>query len=131
MAQRLREAKEVQHQAAAGHLTKTAAKAKREHIERALESETAPKLGSEAIRRRVPRRRQYPSEVQTTFVTGCTALKKSISSCECVLAKFEESKVEMGQSIAEMAYLEARLRLGERVPRRIQRRLDECKNAHA
>lgn len=131
-AHHFKEALEVQHQLVAGHLTKQAAKAKREHIERELEAETRPpKTGPETIRLSVPRRLQYPSEVQTKFITGCTTARESTASCECILAKFEETGIEMGQGIAELLYLEARIRLHEPLPRRIQRFVVACKNARA
>jgi hypothetical protein len=123
------EAREVQHQLAAGHLTKQAAKAKREHIEKVLENETIGHLGTEAIRHRVPSRKQFPTEVQRAFVTGCTSTKKSISSCECILAKFEEGKGERALRIAELLYSEARMRLHESLAPRIQRIVNECARA--
>jgi hypothetical protein len=125
------EARAVQRQLAEGHLSKQAAKAKREHIERELENETFGKIGTERIRHRVPSRLQFATEIQRSFMTGCTSTKKSISSCECILAKFEERKGKKGLRIAEMLYTEARMRLHESLPRRIRRIVAECANAHA
>jgi hypothetical protein len=123
----------------APHATKApkpkAAEAKRESKAKGSEqSAEAAKPGTKAAPIPPPLSSQlFPKQIRGAFIASCTAGKRSTSSCECVLAQFEESKVEgkvvKEESIAELILLEHDLQSRAAVPPRIQRRIDECSSA--
>jgi hypothetical protein len=71
---------------------------------------------------------EYPLEVQTAFISSCTAGGSSKSSCECIIAKFESRKVEEGQSLSELLGAELALQNGRRLNRRARHFAKECKS---
>jgi len=79
----------------------------------------------------VPQSERFPKEVQYKFLSSCKAGKvpSSSSSCECLLAKFEESKVEMEHSIAELLFIKVEVEEGVPLPSKIQQWVDECHTA--
>jgi hypothetical protein len=58
----------------------------------------------------VPVKRQYPTSLQESFVTTCTAAGGSHSACECVIKKLELSQKEKGYSLAELLATDVGLR---------------------
>jgi hypothetical protein len=77
---------------------------------------------------------QYPRFFQIRFIVSCEAAKGSHSSCECILTRSEKSKVEKGQSLAELIALELEFKKGvplrgvAGLPRRVQRITNECRS---
>lgn len=61
------------------------------------------------------KRKPYPPYLQQNFMTACEAGKGSTSVCMCILTKQEFSKVESGQSLAEVLALELALHEGRAV----------------
>jgi len=89
----------------------------------------AAKPSTEAALRAVPQSLQYPQELQHKFIASCTAGKASTSTCICLVVKFETSKVEKSESLAELLATEDLQRAGRALPSRIQRQVEECKRA--
>jgi hypothetical protein len=75
----------------------------------------------------VPIGRRYTTVIQAQFLTTCIANRGSKSACECILAKFEESPVEMAQSIAEALYFDEVQKRHEAQPHRFREWIEECK----
>jgi uncharacterized protein YceK len=106
-----------------------AGETKHEHEQKSTgQSSQASKPPVNAVVLLVPRSRQYPKQMQHTFIVTCTSLKGTTSSCECLLAKFELSNVEKGQSLAELLATEFTLlhERGTPLPAKIQRLIQAC-----
>jgi hypothetical protein len=58
----------------------------------------------------VPVKHQYPTSLQESFTSTCTAAGASHSACECVLKKLELSQREKGYSLAELLAVDVGLR---------------------
>jgi hypothetical protein len=58
----------------------------------------------------VPAKRQYPTSVQESFTSTCTAAGGSHSACECIVKKLELASREKGYSLAELLATDVGLR---------------------
>jgi hypothetical protein len=58
----------------------------------------------------VPAKHQYPTSVQESFISTCTAAGGSNSACECIIKKLELSPREKGYSLAELLATDVGLR---------------------
>ncbi len=75
----------------------------------------------------VPKSKRFSTEVQERFILSCTRNGGTTSSCECLLGKFELSKVsEQGQAIAELFFMETEVKQHIPLPSRIQQRIEQC-----
>jgi hypothetical protein len=77
----------------------------------------------------VPASKRFPKEVQEKFLVSCKAGKATTSSCECLLAKFEEKKGEKEHAIAELLFIKVELQEGFTLPPRVQQPINECHTA--
>jgi hypothetical protein len=58
----------------------------------------------------VPVKRQYPTSLQASFTSTCTAAGGSHSACECILKSLELASREKGYSLAELLATDVGLR---------------------